>query len=169
MYKSFQRKAYQSENANSWERLFGKLLTPIEAFTRNSSASGILLIVCTLAALIIANSPWSDVYHHLLHQPLAVSLGDYKIEMSLHHWVNDGLMALFFYLVGLEIKHEVMVGELSSLSQAALPIIAAIGGMIVPALVYGAINAGGAGSAAQASDQGAFHEAARRLHHFRGR
>ena len=147
MYKSFQRKAYQRENANSWERLFGKLLTPIEAFTRNSYASGILLIVCTLAALIIANSPWSDGYHHLLHQPLAVSLGDYKIEMSLHHWVNDGLMALFFYLVGLEIKHEVMVGELSSLSQAALPIIAAIGGMIVPALVYGAINAGGAGSA----------------------
>ena len=147
MYKSFQRKAYQRENANSWERLFGKLLTPIEAFTRNSSASGILLIVCTLAALIIANSPWSDGYHHLLHQPLAVSLGDYKIEMSLHHWVNDGLMALFFYLVGLEIKHEVMVGELSSLSQAALPIIAAIGGMIAPALVYSAINAGGAGSA----------------------
>ena len=126
MYKSFQRKAYQRENANSWERLFGKLLTPIEAFPRNSSASGILLIVCPLAALIIANSPWSDGYHHLLHQPLAVSLGDYKIEMSLHHWVNDSLMALFFYLVGLEIKHEVMVGELSSLSQAALPIIAAI-------------------------------------------
>ena len=147
MSRFFQRKAYNREDANSWERLFGKLLTPVEAFTRNSSASGILLIVCTLAALAIANSPWRDGYFHLLHQPVAVSFGEWRLEMSLHHWVNDGLMALFFYLVGLEIKHEVMVGELSSLSQAVLPIIAALGGMVAPALVYGAINAGGVGAA----------------------
>ena len=120
MSRFFQRKAYNREDANSWERLFGKLLTPVEAFTRNSSASGILLIVCTLAALAIANSPWRDGYFHLLHQPVAVSFGEWRLEMSLHHWVNDGLMALFFYLVGLEIKHEVMVGELSSLSQARM-------------------------------------------------
>ena len=147
MYKLFQRKAYSHEDANSWERIFGKLLTPIEAFTRNSSASGILLIICTLAALAAANSPWRESCFHLLHLPVAVSFGEWRLEMPLHHWINDGLMALFFYLVGLEIKREVMVGELSSPTQAALPIIAALGGMLAPALVYSAINAGGAGSA----------------------
>ncbi|MDO4644008.1 MAG: Na+/H+ antiporter NhaA [Cardiobacteriaceae bacterium] len=147
MHKFFQRKAHTAEDANSWERMFGKLMTPIEAFTRNSSASGILLIICTVAALCIANSPWHDVYVHVLHQSVAISFGDYAIRMSLHHWVNDGLMTIFFYLVGLEIKREVMVGELSSLKQAALPIIAAIGGMLAPALVYSAINAGGVGMA----------------------
>ena len=85
MSRFFQRKAYNREDANSWERLFGKLLTPVEAFTRNSSASGILLIVCTLAALAIANSPWRDAYFHLLHQPVAVSFGEWRLEMSLHH------------------------------------------------------------------------------------
>ena len=145
MYNLFQRSAHSSEDANSWERLFGKLMTPIEAFTRNTSASGILLIVCTLAALLIANSPWGEAYQHLLHTPLAVSFAGHTLEMPLHHWVNDGLMTLFFFLVGLEIKHEIMVGELSSPSQAALPIIAAFGGMVAPALVYSAINWGGSG------------------------
>lgn len=145
MYKLFQRKAHSSEDANSWERLFGKLMTPIEDFTCNSSASGILLIVSTLAALLIANSPWGELYRHLLHMPLSVSVAGHTLEMSLHHWVNDGLMTLFFFLVGLEIKREMMVGELSSPSQAALPIIAALGGIIVPALVFSTINWGGAG------------------------
>ena len=145
MYNLFQRSAHSSEDANSWERLFGKLMTPVEAFTRNTSASGILLIVCTLAALLIANSPWGEAYQHLLHTPLAVSFAGHTLEMPLHHWVNDGLMTLFFFLVGLEIKHEIMVGELSSPSQAALPIIAAFGGMVAPALVYSAINWGGPG------------------------
>lgn len=147
MKKAFQRKTYSSEDANSWEKMFGKLMTPIEAFVRNSSASGILLIICTIAALLIANSPLNHSYQELLHKHLSLSFGDHSIDMTLHHWINDALMVFFFYLVGLEIKHEVMVGELSSFSQALLPIIAAIGGMIMPALIFTVINLGGEGIA----------------------
>lgn len=147
MARPFQRKRYTSEDANTWERTFGKILTPFEQFVESSSGSGVLLLVLTVVAMVIANSPWNGAYQHFIHEHLVVSFGSWRIDMSLHHWVNDALMAIFFYLVGLEIKHEMMVGELSSIKKAALPIMAAIGGMIVPALIYFTLNRSGDGMA----------------------
>lgn len=145
MSKPFQRKHYTSDDANTWERTFGKILTPFEKFVESSSGSGVLLLVLTVVAMIIANSPWNSAYQHFIHEHLVVSFSEWRIDLSLHHWVNDALMAIFFFLVGLEIKHEMMAGELSSVRKAALPIMAAIGGMLVPASLYAAINLGGEG------------------------
>lgn len=142
MGKPFQRKKYRSENANSWERTFGRLMTPFESFVQSSSGSGLLLIACTILALVIANSPFAEGYQHLLHEKLRIAFAQREVALTLHHWVNDGLMAIFFFLVGLEIKHEMMVGELSSFRQALLPIAAAIGGMVVPAGIYALLNFG---------------------------
>jgi NhaA family Na+:H+ antiporter len=127
--------------------LLAPLLRPIQAFFSAESAGGILLLLGTIAALGWANSPWGESYHHFWHTPLSVSFGGSTYAMSLGHWVNDGLMVIFFLLVGLEIKRELLVGELASVRSAALPIAAAIGGMAVPALIYVLLNAGGAGSA----------------------
>jgi len=96
-----------------------------------------------IVALILANSFISDGYLHFLHTPTFIQVGSCNISMSLHHWVNDGLMTLFFFVVGMELKREMLVGELSDMRQAALPIIAAIGGMVVPALIYLAFNHSG--------------------------
>ena len=123
-----------------WERAFDRLLTPLEEFIHRQTTSGVLLMLCALAALVIANSPLGPGYAHLLHTELVVGLGDWKLAMSLHHWINDGLMALFFLVVGLELKRELLVGELANPRQALLPILAAIGGMVLPALFYLAIN-----------------------------
>jgi NhaA family Na+:H+ antiporter len=123
------------------------LLRPIHAFLRAESAGGIVLIVSAVAALAWANSPWHESYHDFWHAKVAVGAGGSTHAMSLAHWVNDGLMVVFFLLVGLEIKRELLIGELASLRRAALPIAAAVGGMVVPALVYVALNAGGPGAA----------------------
>lgn len=147
MVRPFERKKYTAKDANSWERTFGVLMTPFEAFAKNSTSSGIVLIFCTVVALMLANSPLREAYQHILHIPLRMSFGTREINLSLHHWINDGLMAIFFYLVGLEIKHEMMVGELSSIRKAMLPIVAAIGGMVVPALLYLWVNWHGPGMA----------------------
>ena len=112
------------------------LLNIFNTFFKNSSIGGIVLIFCAIAALLIANVPQLSHLHNLLNQTAGFSIGDNKFEMSLLHWINDGLMAVFFLVVGLEIKREVLVGELSSLKQASLPIFAAIGGMAIPALIY---------------------------------
>ena len=122
------------------EKAFDKLLTPFEEFIHRESTSGLLLMACTVIALAIVNLGFLDSYQHILHTPVSFGFGDLVLEKSLHHWINDGLMALFFFVVGLEIKREVIVGELSDVSKASLPIIAAIGGMIVPAVIYGLIN-----------------------------
>lgn len=119
-----------------------RLLQPIVEFTHAQASSGIVLMACAAIALIWANSPWAESYFHLWETPVGFVFGPYAIEKTLHHWINDGLMAVFFLLVGLEIKREIIVGELSSIRQAALPIAAAIGGMIVPALLYLAFNIG---------------------------
>lgn len=119
-----------------------RLLQPIVEFTHAQASSGIVLMACAAIALIWANSPWAESYFHLWETPVGFVFGPYAIEKTLHHWINDGLMAVFFLLVGLEIKREIIVGELSSIRQAALPIAAAIGGMIVPALLYLAFNVG---------------------------
>jgi Na+:H+ antiporter, NhaA family len=112
----------------------------IEDFISKEAFSGILLFMATVAAVIVANSSLGQSYYDLWHMPLGMTLGDKTISMSLTYWIDDGLMALFFLMVGLEIKREMVVGELSSISKAAFPIIAAIGGMVVPALVYVAFN-----------------------------
>ncbi|MDF1501348.1 Na+/H+ antiporter NhaA [Roseisolibacter sp. H3M3-2] len=127
--------------------LIERLLGPFQRFFSTSAAGGLVLLAATAIALVWANSPWADAYHHLWETPVTVGAPGFGLTLSLHHWVNDGLMAVFFFLVGLEIKREVLVGELASRRTAALPIAAALGGMLVPAALYAALNAGGPGSA----------------------
>ncbi|GAB4468388.1 MAG: Na+/H+ antiporter NhaA [Anaerolineae bacterium] len=116
-------------------------------FFKLESSSGILLLFFTVVALIWANSPWSASYFELWeHTYLTIGIGGWSLSETLIHWINDGLMAVFFFVVGMEIKREVLVGQLSSPRQAALPIAAAIGGMVLPALMYTALNATGAGA-----------------------
>lgn len=120
-------------------------LTPLESFVR-TSVSGIgLLLLGTLVAVVLANSPLSDAYERFWGTKLSVEIAGVGITESLRHWVNDGLMALFFFIVGLEIKREALVGEMRYPRQAALPIAAAIGGIVVPALIYAAFTIGGDG------------------------
>ncbi|MFA9373377.1 Na+/H+ antiporter NhaA [Poseidonibacter sp.] len=117
-----------------------KKLVALEQFINKEALSGILLFVATVAAVIVANSSYGQAYYDLWHMPLGMNLGELKISMTLTYWIDDALMALFFLMVGLEIKREMLVGELSSVSKASFPIIAAIGGMAIPALVYVAFN-----------------------------
>jgi NhaA family Na+:H+ antiporter len=124
-----------------------RVLSPFARFFRLESAGGIVLIACTLIAVIWANSPWVHAYHHLWETKLGVTLGPWTVSHTIHHWINDGLMAVFFFLVGLEIKREALVGELASIRRATLPAAAALGGMVVPALIYAAFNYGGEGAA----------------------
>lgn len=123
--------------------LFGRILSPLEQFLQRATAGGIILIATTILTLTISTSLGSESLHHFWQQELAISAGTgFELRLSLHHWVNDGLMALFFLMVGLELKREILVGELASLRDAALPVVAALGGMIVPALVYATFNVG---------------------------
>lgn len=121
-----------------------RLLLPIQEFIATEAASGIVLVAVTVLALIWANSPWSDSYEALRQLPIAVSVGASGLEKPFEVWVNDLLMAIFFFLVGLEIKRELMVGELRGWRRAALPVLAAVGGMLVPAAIYLVFNAGSA-------------------------
>lgn len=116
------------------------ILSPLEDFLKRSTSQGIVLIAVTALALLLANSPLAEPYQQLLHTPLGLSVGTFELKESLLHWINDGLMAIFFLLIGLEIKREVLVGELSNIRAALLPIAGAIGGAVVPALIYVAIN-----------------------------
>jgi NhaA family Na+:H+ antiporter len=119
-----------------------KLLASIREFIQLESAGGILLLAASIAALIVANSPWSSIYDSFLNVTGSVQIEDFEIRKPLLLWVNDGWMAIFFFLIGLEIKREVVEGELSSFSQIVLPGFGAIGGMLVPALIYVALNWG---------------------------
>jgi Na+:H+ antiporter, NhaA family len=124
-----------------------RVLRPFQRFAHTESAGGVVLLVCAALALAWANSPWGESYFHLWETRIGVRIAGRALDLTLHHWINDGLMAVFFFVVGLEIKREMLVGELSSPRQAALPIAGALGGMLVPALLYAAINVGGPGSA----------------------
>ena len=117
--------------------------SPFHEFFRTEAAGGALLVACATAALLVANSGSADTYHRLLATPIAIAGGGHGLSLTVHQWINDGLMAVFFLLVGLEIKREALAGELASLRQAALPIAAAIGGMVVPASIYLLANGGG--------------------------
>ncbi|MFH0989512.1 MAG: Na+/H+ antiporter NhaA [bacterium] len=127
-------------------QLANNVLRPFQEFFRIESSAGILLFICTAVALFWANSPWSTTYSSFWQYSPAVDLGRFKFSKSLEHLVNDGLMAIFFLVVGLEIKRELLVGEISSLKKAALPVIAAIGGMLVPASLFLSFNSGTEGS-----------------------
>ena len=106
------------------------------------SAGGILLVIAAVIAILIFNSPLENYYHDILHAPVLIQLGNFSIDKDFHHWINDGLMAIFFLLVSLEIKREVLDGQLSSRAQISLPMIAALGGLIVPSLIYISLNWG---------------------------
>lgn len=108
----------------------------IKAFFEFEAAGGIVLAMAAIAAMIIANTPLNSWYEAFIHAPVAIQIGDFSIAKDAHHWINDGLMAIFFFLVGLELKREVLIGELSNVKQIILPAGAAVGGMIFPAIVY---------------------------------
>ena len=116
----------------------------LQQFFRLQSAGGILLVVAAVIAIFFNNSPFENNYHDILHSAIIVQIGDFSIDKDLHHWINDGLMAIFFLLVTLEIKREVLDGQLSSRAQISLPAIAALGGLALPAVIYAAINWGDA-------------------------
>jgi NhaA family Na+:H+ antiporter len=118
-------------------------MSPFVSFAKMEAASGILLLFSTIAALVWANSNWAESYHAIWNAQATIGFGQLALTETRHEWINDGLMAVFFFLVGLEIKREVLIGELSSLRQAAFPLIAALGGAIVPALLYLFIAHGG--------------------------
>jgi NhaA family Na+:H+ antiporter len=115
---------------------------PVERFLAVQAASGILLLIAAAVALVWANSPWREAYFDLWHTPVGLRVGSLAFERDLHFWINDGLMVVFFFVVGLEIRREIYGGELSDARRAALPLMAALGGMIVPALIYAGFNAG---------------------------
>ncbi|MBK9035486.1 MAG: Na+/H+ antiporter NhaA [Myxococcales bacterium] len=125
-------------------RVARALMRPVERFLAIEAASGLILLAAAAVALIWANSAWADDYEALWRTPLGFTIGDYRVEASLHYVVNDILMAIFFFVVGLEIRREMHQGELSDLRRAALPIVAAIGGMVAPALLYLALAPGSA-------------------------
>ncbi len=124
-----------------------QVLLPAERFIYSETISGALLLVCAVVALVWANSPWSQSYFALHDMPISVRIGTFSVAMNLQHWINDGLMAIFFFVVALEIKREWVFGDLSDTRKAVLPVVAAMGGMIVPAGLYLALNYGGNGAA----------------------
>jgi len=133
----FGRKLYRKG-----EYLGELLLRPFQSFASIESSSGILMLVMAIIALILMNSPLDKIYHGMWETGISVGVQGRPFERSLHFWINEGLMTLFFFVVGLEIKREVLVGELASFKRAALPVAGAIGGMVAPALIYVAFNYG---------------------------
>jgi NhaA family Na+:H+ antiporter len=113
-----------------------------ESFFKKEASSSVLLLLASIAAVVLANSSFATVYHNILHTEVALGLGKYQISKSLLHWINDGLMTFFIFIVGLEIKREILVGELSTPKSALLPVVAALGGMLFPGAIYFALNRG---------------------------
>ena len=121
------------------------IISSFQDFFRTEASGGILLLLFTAVALIWANSPWADSYTGLWQTEVTVGGGSLVLTKPLLLWINDGLMAIFFLLVGLEIKREVLAGELAAIRRAALPVAAALGGALVPAIIFTALNAGTVG------------------------
>jgi len=117
---------------------------PFKWFFKLEAASGLVLLIAAIVALVISNSNFSELYFNILEQYFFIGINDFGLKLSVHHWINDLLMAIFFFFVTLEIKREFIHGELSNLKKALLPIIGAVGGMVIPALVYVVINFGNA-------------------------
>jgi NhaA family Na+:H+ antiporter len=121
-------------------RINKKIFNPFLHLFKNESASGLILLVCAITAIIFANSSFATAYDNILHTRITIGYKEFSLSMSVLHWINDGLMAIFFFVVGMEIKREVVFGELKSLKKTILPISAAIGGMVVPAIIYVLFN-----------------------------
>ena len=119
------------------------LVIPLTRFIQNSTTSGILLFAVAVLALLLANSPWEKAYHQFWEHTFSIGYDTYQVSQSLHYWINDGLMAIFFFVIGLELKREVMAGKLSRPKDAILPVAAGLGGMLVPALLYLSLNPSG--------------------------
>ncbi|HEX3086725.1 MAG TPA: Na+/H+ antiporter NhaA, partial [Pyrinomonadaceae bacterium] len=117
-----------------------RLLKPLQEFLRLETSAGYVLMAATAAAMIVANSPLAHRYHSLLQFPLTITISRFTISKTSVHWIDDGLMVLFFFVIGLELKRELIEGHLSSLRRASLPAFAAVGGMLGPALIYVALN-----------------------------
>lgn len=119
-----------------------RLINPIARFLHVEAASGFVLLGCSILALVLANSPWADAFLGFWQTPIGFSWNGFELEHSLKHWINDGLMVIFFFVIGLEVKRELVMGELRDVRRASLPVAAAIGGMVVPAGIYLALQAG---------------------------
>lgn len=126
--------------------LIQPIIQPFQSFIHTESAGGILLLAATVVAMAWANSPWNASYEELWKTPVSVSFGSRGLTKTLLEWINDGLMAMFFFVIGLEIKREILAGELASWRQAALPLAAALGGSVLPALIFAVLNAGTEGA-----------------------
>lgn len=123
------------------------IMMPAQRFIHTEAIGGIVLLAATIAALTLANSPLANEYHRILDHHLTLSFGLFTVDLTVEEWINDGLMAIFFFVVGLEIKREIIHGQLSTVRTATLPVVAAIGGMVIPATIYVAFNLGGSGEA----------------------
>ncbi|MDC5696163.1 Na+/H+ antiporter NhaA [Intrasporangium calvum] len=133
-----------SAPAQTRRRLLGaQLSAPLRRYLATESGGATLLVIAAVLALAWANSPWSDAYVHLWETELAIELGDGGLGMDLHHWINDGLMAVFFLVIGLEVRRDLSVGELTDRRRLRLPLLAGVGGMVVPALLYLLVNRSG--------------------------
>ena len=123
-------------------RLASAFARPVEKFLHVETSSGVVLLVTAVIALVWANSPWASNYEHLLHTPISMGFGEHVFTQTVHFWINEILMVVFFFVVGLEVRRELFEGELSTPRRAALPVAAALGGMLVPAAIYLSLNAG---------------------------
>src|SRR5215213_7396905 len=126
----------QSLDQTRRSELLGQLSEPLRRFLATESGSALLMVSATVVALLWANSPWSGAYEALWATEASVVLGDAGLQMDLAHWINDGLMAVFFFVIGLEVRRDLAVGELTDRRRVVLPVLAGIGGMVVPALLY---------------------------------
>ena len=130
----------ESSNQTALEQAFSKVLSPFQNFIEEQKSSSIILISATLLALMLANSEWAQHYSHYLHYQIGLLVGQQPYAMSFKHWVNDGLMAIFFFVIGVEIKRELLAGEIRDIKKSAPILVAALGGMLVPALFYFALT-----------------------------
>ncbi|KZL89838.1 Na+/H+ antiporter NhaA [Clostridium magnum] len=121
-------------------KTYKKIFNPFLYFFKSEASSGVILLICAIAAMVIANSDLASSYDHILHRYITIGYRELSLSMSVLHWINDGLMAIFFFVVGMEIKREVAIGELKSIKKTILPVAAAVGGMIVPAIIYMVFN-----------------------------
>jgi len=128
---------YRKSSVERW------IIEPVSRFMSKSTTSGIILFASAILAIMIANSPFAERFHHFWEIKFSVGFNGAMVSKSLHHWINDGLMAIFFFVVGLELKREIVAGKLSKAKDAIFPVVAALGGMIIPALIYFIFNSSG--------------------------